>query len=43
LPESLFLDENLNQSLFLDKNSNQIDSLYLHLIFFILFEGSSIG
>jgi hypothetical protein len=43
LPESLFLDENLNQSLFLDENSNQIDSLYLHLIFFILCNGSSIG
>ncbi len=43
LLESLFLDENLNQRLFLDEYSNQIDSLYLHLIFFILCDGSSIG
>ncbi len=43
LPESLFLDENLNQSLILDKNSNQIDLLYLHLIFFISCNVSSIG
>ncbi len=43
LPESLFLDKNLNQSLFFDKNSNQIDSLILYLIIFILCDGSSIG
>jgi hypothetical protein len=43
LPESLFLDKNLNQSLFLDKNSNQIDLLILYLIIFILCNGSSIG
>jgi hypothetical protein len=43
LPESLFLNENLNQSLFLDENSNQIDSLILYLIIFILCNGSSIG
>jgi hypothetical protein len=43
LPESLFLEKNLNQSLFLNKNSNQIDSLILNLIIFILCDGSSIG
>jgi hypothetical protein len=43
LPESLFLDKNLNQSLFLDENSNQIDGLILYLIIFILCDGSSIG
>ncbi len=43
LPESLFLDKNLNQSLFLDENSNQIDSLILYLIIFILCDGSFIG
>ncbi len=43
LPESLFLDKNLNQSLFLNENSNQIDSLILYLIIFILCDGSSIG
>jgi hypothetical protein len=43
LPESLFLNENLNQSLFLDEHSNKIDSIILYLIIFILCEGSSIG
>ncbi len=43
LPESLFLDENLNRSLFLDINLNQIGSLILYLIIFILCDGSFIG